>query len=77
MELCNLYSSPGSVRMIKLRRMKWVAYVACMVEIRNAYKIFVSNPEWKRFLGRTRHRLEDSIKIVLIEIRQDGVDQIL
>lgn len=66
---CNLYSSPSSVRMIKLRRMKWVAYVACMVEIRN--------PEWKRFLGRTKHGLEDSFKIVLIEIRQEGVEQIL
>jgi hypothetical protein len=63
--------------MIKLRRMKWVGYVACMVEIRNAYKILVSNPEWKRFLGRTRHRWEVSIKMVLAEIRQEGVDQIL
>jgi hypothetical protein len=75
-ELCNLYSSPSNLRMIKLRRMKWVEYVAYMIVIRNAYKILVSNPEWKRFLGRTSQRWEDSIKVVLTGIRQEGVDQI-
>jgi hypothetical protein len=29
-ELHSLYSSPNIVRVIKLRRMRWVGYVACM-----------------------------------------------
>jgi hypothetical protein len=29
-ELHNLYSSPSIIRMIKLRRMRWVGYVARM-----------------------------------------------
>jgi hypothetical protein len=61
--------------MIKLKRMEWLEYVACIVQIRNACKMLVSNSEWKRFLERTRRRWEYSIKIVLTEIRQEGVDQ--
>jgi len=29
-ELHNLYASPGTVRVIKSRRMRWSGYVACM-----------------------------------------------
>jgi hypothetical protein len=39
-----------------------------MGETRDAYRVLVGKPERKRPLGRTRHRLEDSIKIVLKEI---------
>ena len=31
-ELNDLYCSPNIVRMIKLRRMRWVGHVACMGE---------------------------------------------
>jgi hypothetical protein len=30
--------------------------VACMGEGRGVYKVFVQRPEWKRPLGRPRHR---------------------
>jgi hypothetical protein len=36
--------------------MRWVAYVAGMGEMRNAYTILVRNPEKKRLFGRHRHR---------------------
>jgi len=32
--------------------MEWVGQVACMGEMRNAYKILVGKPEGKRLLGR-------------------------
>jgi hypothetical protein len=37
--------------MIKLRGMRWVEHVVSMGEMRNAYKILVGKPEWKRPLG--------------------------
>jgi hypothetical protein len=37
--------------MIKSRRMKWAAHVACMVERRDVYRILVGKPEGKRSLG--------------------------
>jgi hypothetical protein len=38
-ELHNLYSSPGIIRMIKSRRMRWTGHVARMWEKSNAYTI--------------------------------------
>jgi hypothetical protein len=46
-ELHNLYSSPGLIRLIKSRRMRWVGHVARMREKRNAYRILVGMPEGK------------------------------
>jgi hypothetical protein len=40
-ELHNLYSSPGIIRMIKSRRMRWAGQVARMREMRNANNIVV------------------------------------
>jgi hypothetical protein len=40
-EPCNLYTSPYVIRVIKSRRMRGVALVACMGEMRNACKILV------------------------------------
>jgi hypothetical protein len=37
-------------------------------EKRNAYRIFVGNPERKRPLGRPRHRWVDNIEVDLREI---------
>jgi hypothetical protein len=36
--------------------MKWAGRVACMREMRNAYKIMVGNSEGKKSLRRPRHR---------------------
>jgi hypothetical protein len=54
--------------------MRWVEHAAHMGQMRNIYKIFVGNPEWKRPLGRPRYRLEDNIRMDLGEIGQEGVD---
>jgi hypothetical protein len=47
-ELHNLYSSPGIIRMIKSRRMRWAEHVARMRAKRNAYRVLVGKPEEKR-----------------------------
>jgi hypothetical protein len=59
--------------MIKSRRMRWTGHVARMGEKRNAYTIFVGNPEGKRPLGRPRHRWVNNIKMDLREIGWDGM----
>jgi len=41
---------------IELMRMRWMSYVACIGEMRNAYKILVGKPEGKKPLGRPRCR---------------------
>jgi hypothetical protein len=47
-----------------------------MGEMRNAYKILVSQPEQKRPYGRTRCRWEDNITMNLRVIGWEGVDWI-
>jgi hypothetical protein len=68
-ELCNLYSSPSVIRIIKLR-MRWVRHVAWMGEKRNAFKLLVGKLEGRRppGLGRPRCRWVDNIKIDLGEM---------
>lgn len=39
-----------------------------MEEKRNAYEVFVGNPEGKRTLARPRHRWQDDTRIDLQEI---------
>jgi hypothetical protein len=75
-ELHNLYSSPNIIRMIKSRRMRWARHVARMGETRNAYRIFVGNPEEKRPPGRPRSGWVVNIKMDLREIGWDGMDWI-
>jgi hypothetical protein len=75
-ELCNLYSLPNIMRMMKLRRMRWAGHVARMGETRNAYRLLVGKPEGKRPLGRPRRRWVDNIKMDLGEIGWDGMDWI-
>jgi len=41
---------------IKSRRMRWKGHVACMGDMRGAYRFFVRRPEGKRPLGRSRCR---------------------
>jgi hypothetical protein len=75
-ELCDLYSSPSIIRIIKSRRMRWAGHVARMGEKRNVYRLLVGMPEGKRPLGRPRRRLVDNIRMDLGEVRWCDVDWI-
>jgi hypothetical protein len=55
-KLHNLYSSPGIIRQIKSRRMRWAGHVARMGEGRNVYRVLVGKPGGRRPLERPRHR---------------------
>jgi hypothetical protein len=68
-ELHNLYRSPGNIRQIKSRRMRWAGHVALTGRDRKVYKIFVGKPEGRRPLGRPRRRWEDGIKM---DLRESG-----
>jgi hypothetical protein len=57
--------TPQVIWVIKSRRMRWAAHVACTAQNRNAYSIFVGKLEGKRVLGRPRHRWENAIKMDL------------
>jgi hypothetical protein len=68
-EICNLYSSPIIITMIKLRRMRWPGHVARMgKKKKNAYRLLVGKPKGKRQLGRPKHRRVDNIKMDLGEV---------
>jgi hypothetical protein len=75
-ELCDLYSSPSIIRIIRLRRMRWAGHVARMGEKRNAYRLLVGKPEGKRPLGRPRHTWVDNIRMDLGEVGWGDVDWI-
>jgi hypothetical protein len=49
-ELHNLYSSPGIIRQIKSRRMRWAGHVARMGAGRNVYEVLMEKPEGKNHL---------------------------
>jgi hypothetical protein len=61
-ELRNLYAS-ANIKVFKSVRMRSVRNVACMGEMRNAYKIVVSKHEGKRPFGRRKHRWTDNIRM--------------
>ena len=75
-ELNDLFCSPGIIRVIKLRRIRWAGHVACIGERRGVYKVLVGKPEGKRPLGRPRRRWEDNIKMNLQEVGCGGRDWI-
>jgi len=62
-ELNDLYSSPNTVRVIKLR-MRWAGHVAHMGDREGAYRVLVGKPEGKRPLEKPRRRCEENIKMV-------------
>jgi hypothetical protein len=64
-ELHNLLSSPSIIRMIKSRRMRRAGHVARMGVMRNAYRILVRKPEWKRLLGQPRRMWRIILKCIL------------
>jgi hypothetical protein len=53
-ELCDLYSSPSIIRIIKPRRLRWAVHVARMGEKRNVHRLLVGKPLEKKPLGRPR-----------------------
>jgi hypothetical protein len=55
---------------------KTLVSVACIEEMRNAYRILIRKPVGKKPLGRPEHRWEDNIRMDLGEIGWDGVDWI-
>jgi len=59
---------------IKSRSIRWTGHVALMGEMRNAYNILIGKPEWKRPLGRPRHRWKNNIKMHLREIGWEVVE---
>ena len=67
-ELNDPYSSPNINRVIKSRRIRWEEHVACIGEMRGAYRVLVGNPDGNRLLGRPRHKWEYNIKIYLQEV---------
>ena len=76
-ELHNLYSSPNTIRMNILRRMRWVGHVESMGEKRNAYTVLIRNTEWQRTFERPRHRWGVMLRFsYLEETGQVGVDGI-
>jgi hypothetical protein len=66
----------SQAKLIKSRRMRWAGHVARIGERRNAYRIFVGDPEGRRPLGKPRRRWVDNIKMDLTEIAWDGMDWI-
>jgi len=48
---CSSSSQLCIIQVSKLRKMKWVGYVACMAERMGAYRVLVGKPEGKRPLG--------------------------
>jgi hypothetical protein len=66
--LNNLYSSPNTLRVIKLRKMRWAGHVARMGEGRGVYRVLMGKPEGRRALGRPRRRWEDNIRMDFREV---------
>jgi hypothetical protein len=58
-ELNDLYCSPNIIRVIKLKKIRWMGHVACMGERKGVYRVWVGKPEGPR------HRWEDNIKMDL------------
>jgi hypothetical protein len=76
-ELNDLYSLPIIMRVVKLRRMRWVVCVARMGEERGVNRVLVGKLEGKKPLGRPRRRWENNIRMDLQELeggREDWME---
>jgi hypothetical protein len=67
-ELCDLYSSPNTIRVIKTKIMRRSGHVTRMQERRGAYRVLVEKPEGGGTPGRPSCRLEDNIKTNLQKV---------
>ena len=65
---------PHSVKMIKLRRMRWTGHVTCMRKRKSECRHLVGEPEGKKSLETFEHRWYDVIKIDIKDIGWDGMD---
>jgi hypothetical protein len=74
-ELRDLYSSPSTTRIIKLKT-RWAGHVARIGEERNANRLLLGNPEGRRPLGRPRRRWMNNIKKDLGEVGWGDVNWI-
>jgi hypothetical protein len=66
-ELYALDSSPHIIRVIKLRRLRWIGRVERMGASRGAYRALMGKPQGRRPLGRPRLRWEHNIEMNLWE----------
>jgi ribosome biogenesis protein Tsr3 len=71
-----LYSSSCTIRIIKVRRIRWAGHVARMREKRNTFRMLVGKPEGRRPLARPRRRWVDNIGLDLVEVGWSDVDWI-
>jgi hypothetical protein len=60
-DLHNLYSSSEIVMVIKSREMKWAGHVTCIVQLRNAFKIYSGN--LKETTWKTKEQMGGKVKI--------------
>jgi hypothetical protein len=60
--------------MIKSRMMRLARHVVRIWEKRNVCRILIGKPGGKRLLGRSKHKLENNIKINLRERGLGGMD---
>jgi hypothetical protein len=74
-EFCDYNFSPNIIRVMKSRRIRWVAHVARMGE-KNTYRLLVGKPEGKWPLGRPRRPYVDNIRMDLVEVGWGDVDWI-
>jgi hypothetical protein len=58
----------NAVRVIKLRRMRWVGHVARMGAVKNAYNIWLETLKEKRTLKRHNRTREDNVRMDFMEI---------
>ena len=63
-----MYYSSNIVRVIKSKRLRWVALVDRMEDGRSDFKILTGNRTGKQLLGRPRLIWEDNIRMDLKEI---------
>jgi hypothetical protein len=66
--LHDLYSSPNTVRVIKIAMNEMGGVCSADGEDRGVYRVLVKTPEGTRPLGRPRRRWEDNIKTDLQEV---------
>jgi hypothetical protein len=74
-EICDLYSLPTIIRMIKLRRMRWAEPCSTNGEKSNTHRLLMGEPVSQRPLGRPRCRWVDN-KMNLGETGWGGMDWI-
>jgi hypothetical protein len=75
-ELYNLYASLNIITVSKSRKVIWVWHVACMEEMRRAYKILFRKFERMKPFERPKYRWEDTIRMDLRETGWEDVDWI-